>query len=377
MNIASSVNVYLKTTETCNLNCKHCFTSGSTGAKIFFDPGKTLDFFRRLKLSCPWVKNIRFMFHGGEPMLAPAVAIRKAYLGLTEIYPSARFSIQTNLVYELTDEKRKLFLDLFYRDGFGTSWDYDIRFGSVATDPESQLALAAKQRLLWENNVRTLIADGHQITMIVSITKKLIQEKEPIDVIRYARDLGFPYILFERITDDGNAKLNHEIVPSNREQDEWLYRMFRQTIDTQAYKYIGNMFLAELAESYVNRVHVGNRCRICEKSLLTINADGSIAGCPNTAPANYWGHIDWPIEKSLKSEKRLRAIHCEAVERNSECYTCSAFSLCNSDCNKISWDEENKYCPAPKKIWQEMLRLSDEETYRKLLLTDVGASAHA
>jgi MoaA/NifB/PqqE/SkfB family radical SAM enzyme len=35
---------YLKTTETCQLNCKHCFTSGINGKKIYFDPFKTIDF---------------------------------------------------------------------------------------------------------------------------------------------------------------------------------------------------------------------------------------------------------------------------------------------------------------------------------------------
>ena len=32
--------IYLKTTETCQLDCSHCFTSGSLGRKIYFDVDK-------------------------------------------------------------------------------------------------------------------------------------------------------------------------------------------------------------------------------------------------------------------------------------------------------------------------------------------------
>ena len=34
--------IYLKTTETCNLNCAHCFTSGVNGRKIYFNTDKLL-----------------------------------------------------------------------------------------------------------------------------------------------------------------------------------------------------------------------------------------------------------------------------------------------------------------------------------------------
>jgi transcription elongation factor len=40
---------YLKTTETCQLNCKHCFTSGINGKKIYFDHFKTIDFIKRFR----------------------------------------------------------------------------------------------------------------------------------------------------------------------------------------------------------------------------------------------------------------------------------------------------------------------------------------
>lgn len=354
MLLSPSVNVYLKTTETCNLNCSHCFTSGSNGKKIFFKPKEVIDFFRRLREEAPWVKNIRYIFHGGEPLLAPTELLYEAYEGLKDLFPDTRFGLQTNLVFPLTKEKKDFLHAVIKPYGFGTSWDHDIRFATP------------RHLEMWEENVRELIADDHYMTLMVSISKKLIQEKSPGNVIEYAMSLGFQNILFERITSDGNANDNLDILPANADQDQWLHQMFQETLKKKYYQNIGNMFLNELAEAYINHNHGGNRCRNCEQSLLTINADGSIGGCPNTAPKDFWGHINLPVEESFRSKKRLSLISCESFERNPLCYTCPAFEYCNSDCNKLRW--EDSYCAAPKKIWKEMMTEKDVSNYRNLLL---------
>lgn len=40
---------YLKTTETCNLNCRHCFTNGINGPKKYWNLNKVVD----------WLKHFR------------------------------------------------------------------------------------------------------------------------------------------------------------------------------------------------------------------------------------------------------------------------------------------------------------------------------
>jgi len=372
MLLSPSVSVYLKTTETCNLNCAHCFTSGTNGKKGYFNPKKIISFFKRLQEAYPWVTSVRYLFHGGEPLLAPIDLLYEAHDGLKDIFPHTSFGLQTNLVYPLSPEKKRFFSDIIHPYGFGTSWDYDIRFGSTSTLDRSRVK--AQQLELWESNVRELLRDGHFMTLMVSISKKLIEEMEPREVIEYAAGLGIQNILFERITSDGNAKENSEILPANSLQDEWLHRMFIQTLDNNLQNKINNLFLSELVEAFVNHRHVGNRCRTCEQSLMTINADGSIAGCPNTAPQDFWGHIDLPIEESIKSTKRMQLITCEAFERNPVCYTCSAFEYCNSDCNKLRWDDS--YCAAPKKIWKHMMEKNQLSAYRKLFLTESHQVPH-
>lgn len=368
MNLTSNLTVYLKMTETCNLNCMHCFTSGKHGKKIFANPTQIINFMKRLYIENPGLESIRYLFHGGEPLLAPIEKLEEIYNGLKNVIPNTTFSMQTNLVFPLNENKRHFLKTYLHEYGFGTSWDYDIRFGSGIDDVHLRNKIKDEQKKLWELNVRKLIhEDGHFLTMIVSITKGLIENCEPIDIINYAVSLGFQNILFERITSDGNAKKNSEIIPSNRDQDEWLYKMFKQTFEHKTYEKIYNMFLAELAEGFVNRNHIGNRCRTCEMSILTINADGSIGGCPNTAPANTWGHINWDIRESFSSQKRLEIISCEKFNRNSLCYSCDAFSICNSDCHQLAWDENETRCAAPKSIWKEMIAYNEVEKYKLLL----------
>lgn len=351
MIISDTVQVYLKTTETCNLNCDHCFTSGSKGAKIYFNPDTSFRFMDNL-FSSKNFKYKRILFHGGEPMLAPIEDMRKFHSSIKSKYPETKFGIQTNLVYNLNNQKLKFLNDLFIEEGMGTSWDHDIRFSSI------------KQRLLWESNVRTLVAEGHNISVMVSISKSLVKDLEPVDVIQYLADLGVQHVLFERITSNGNAVLNPEIQPQNKDLDAWLLRMYEQTIEFNLNDRIHNMFLDEIATTYVSRIHSGNRCRNCEQSLITINADGTISGCPNSAPEEFWGNINWSIEDNLKSKKRLHTIACE-LKRNDNCLTCPVNSICNGDCHRLPW--QGDICAAPKSLMIKMKNENKIKDYEKLI----------
>lgn len=352
MIIADSINIYLKTTETCNLNCDHCFTSGSKGKKIFFNVDNTWNFLDRL-FAYQKYRHKKVIFHGGEPMLAPVEDIRKIHSLIKNKYPETEFSLQTNLVYKMTEERQRLIDDLFLEKGMGSSWDHKMRFGNY------------QQQLLWEDNIRSLLKRGHYISVMVSLNKDLIQDFEPVDIIQYFIDLGVQHVLFERITSNGNALLNPQIQPQNKDLDNWILKMYEQTMEYKLYEKIHNMFLEEIAQTYVNRIHAGNRCRSCEKSLVTINADGTLSGCPNSAPSEYWGNINWTIEDNLSSKKRLTVMACE-MKRNENCLTCPVNSICNGDCHRLPW--QGDICAAPKSLMKKMKQENKIEDYKKLIL---------
>jgi radical SAM protein with 4Fe4S-binding SPASM domain len=278
--------------------------------------------------------------------------MRSFHSTIKERYPDTKFGIQTNLTYKMTDERLSFFNDLFKEEGIGTSWDYEIRFETIG------------QQLLWENNVRTLIHHGHNLSVMVSLNRKLVEDFEPIDLINYFIDLGIQHVLFERITVNGNAKLNPKIQPDNKVLDQWLLRMYEQTIGHKLYDKIHNMFLDEIATTYVERLHVANRCRNCEQSLLTINADGTISGCPNSAPEEFWGNIEWSLEDNLNSKKRLHIMACE-MKRNDVCFSCPVSAICNGDCHRLAW--QGNVCAAPKSLMIKMKTENKLEDYKKLL----------
>jgi radical SAM protein with 4Fe4S-binding SPASM domain len=340
MILSKNLQIYLKTSDTCNLNCSHCFTSGSRGAKNFFDPLLTSDFIVELTNQFQ-TNSTRILYHGGEPMLAPLKDMYLFYEKTKDKVPNVEYGIQTNLVYNLSDNKFNFLKEVIGLQGLGTSWDALGRFGS--NRPNSALI----ELELWEKNVRTLAERGFEMTLMVSLSKYILQNYRPADILLYAIDLGFKYILFERITADGNAATNSSFLPNNRDIDQWILQMYLETKEYGFHKKIGNMFLEEIALSVVKGIHSANRCRGCEQKLITINADGTLSGCPNSAPHDIWGNIRDGVRPFLSSPKRTTAI-CKEMVRNKVCLTCDVSHLCNGDCYKLKWQDE--VCAAPKSL---------------------------
>jgi radical SAM protein with 4Fe4S-binding SPASM domain len=218
---------------------------------------------------------------------------------------------------------------------------------------------------MWEENVRTLCDDGHKMTLMVCLSNHLLSHYRPADVIQYAIDLGFKYILFERITINGHAQINSDLLPANSLVDAWLFEMYQDTMKHEFHTYIGNAFLFEIAESYLKGVHSGNRCRGCEKKIITINADGTVAGCPNSATNENWGNISLHIDDFLSSDKRVGAI-CSEKQRKPQCFSCEVNDLCNGDCYKLKWDGD--ICSAPKTLFKYLKKNNPIDECRKLSL---------
>jgi len=348
--------VYLKTTETCQLNCKHCFTSGSSGRRIFFDPDKVIDFFHRLKQVSPNISSGNISFHGGEPMLAPIKDMEKVYESCKDLWDNVWWSIQSNLVYKLDDEKLAFFDKITKRQTFGTSYDIGIRFPSY------------KAEELWKENVRTLVGLGYPVTVMVSLTSEALK-LEPVEIIQRIADLGVKYINFERMTHNGNARTNDYLTPGNKALDQYFVKMWDQTIQYDLHKKIKNVFFDSILTSLVHSAHAGCRCRMCEQKVLTLNADGTIGGCPNSAVEKPYARIEWPLMEILYSKGRMKEIACEAV-RHPGCAGCEVFDICNGDCHQLAW--EGDICPAPKTLMKQLKNDTDFAVMKEVVQDFVG-----
>lgn len=330
--------IYLKTTETCNLNCRHCFTSGSAGAKIYWDHLKVVDWLQRLRLETSASPHVHLEFHGGEPFLADLNSLQYVYNHCKDLWPSQSWGITTNLTFKLTEEQIK-FIQGPLNNRIGTSWDPDIRFSSP------------KQYDLWRKNLQKLIDLGVTVKLFVSVTRGTVA-MNPLDLLEWVRDLGVSELALERLTNNGNARQYPEIFPSNSETDAWLMKMHLQSEQAGARSWFTNELLETIYEKFEsNNINSGTFCRDCEEKLFTVNADGTVAGCPNSAPEDYFGNINDSIKDLINNSRRIHNIACER-SRDPRCYNCEVFNYCGGDCHQLEW--EGNICPAPKTLMKSL-----------------------
>lgn len=329
--------IYLKTTETCNLNCSHCFTNGSRGAKIYWDHVQVSDWLQRLSVNSP-KPHVHLEFHGGEPFLADLSSMQYVYDNCKDLWDSQSWGVTTNLTFKLTPEIIDFIMGPLGAR-IGTSWDPDIRFDNP------------KQYDLWRKNVQTLHDLGVDIKLFISVTKGTVA-MEPIDLLEWVRDLGVKEMALERLTGNGNALLHPEIFPTNIEQDAWFLRMHEQSMAAGAREWFDNEFLETVYAKFETGYTAGGTfCRDCEEKLFTLNADGTIAGCPNSAPELAFGHIRDQIPDLLSNPQRIENIACER-SRDPRCYECNVSQYCGGDCHQLEW--QGDVCGAPKTLMRTL-----------------------
>jgi radical SAM protein with 4Fe4S-binding SPASM domain len=337
--LSNDLMFYIKTTETCNLNCDHCFTNGKNGRKIYFHPESIADWCNRVKQYQPNA-TAHFEYHGGEPFLAPIEDMWKFYNLTQEHWPDASYGITTNLVHKLTPAKLE-FIEKVLNNRIGTSWDPNIRF-------ENQ-----KQIDLFESNIKLLLDRGCTIKLFVSLTRDCVNI-EPIKLLEYVKGLGVQEMDIERVTSNGLATKNLTVFPSNIEMQQWFLKMHEQMIEHDARHWFHNGFMENVYAKFEKGfTKAGTFCRDCEQKLFTINADGTIAGCPNSAPTDAWGHVMDDVAKSLNAPKRCGII-AEELSRDPRCYDCPVYKYCGGDCHQLAW--EGDVCPAPKLLMKELAK---------------------
>ncbi len=190
-------------------------------------------------------------------------------------------------------------------------------------------------------SVQTLVDLGVVIKLFISVTKGTIAI-EPIDLLEWVKSLGVKEMALERLTMNGSAKQNLHIFPTNIEQDKWFLKMHQQSEEHGARDWFDNEFLETIYNKFeTNFTKGGTFCRDCEEKLFTVNADGTISGCPNSAPEFQFGTIDDDIESLINSPIRIENIACER-SRDPRCYSCDVFEYCGGDCHQLEWEKTNQ-----------------------------------
>lgn len=323
--------VYVKPTDTCNLDCDHCFTSGSKGAKTVWDIEKTTDWIAGLAKKFP-DEHIHIELHGGEPFLRPIeehweFAIQlSTKVGMTR-WQDMSVGGTTNLIYKLT-EKHIRFIEGVMGKRVGTSWDPVYRFKTERMYKQ------------WLGNLKTLRDRDNTVKMFVTVTDELLNYNVD-ELIRLWEKFGVAEIDIERLTSDGNAVENPHIFPDNRAVDKFYYDLYF-AYKRLAPKYRINTF-EQLEEKFeTHNYKSGTNCRTCEQNLFTIDGEGRIGGCANGAKVEANGTLDEPLDEFLFSEGRMERITKE-LDINPNCLSCHLFDVCGGDCHRLVW--QGNSCP--------------------------------
>lgn len=308
------MNIYIKTTEQCNLHCLHCYNPAN---KTYLD-------FNKIKNSLDCITNKKnddwFIFHGGEPMLGD----NKKMLNLIKYFPDKNWRISTNLCYTLTNERLNI---LKHMKEVRVSFDCGIRFNNIYT------------LLLWLKNMKILSKLRISLFINFSFTKDLIKH-DPIDIIKLVRAFGIKRYAFERITLVGNAKKNAWIIPSYEEIDNWLCKLY----DTDKYD---ECIEIENIKLGINGEKINTYGPGCCHNTITINADGTIGNCPNDAVVNSISSLDAGIDNAISN------IKCKKHLPKQACLICDYFKYCHGWCEQMKW--QGTTCPYPKRLADKIL----------------------
>lgn len=316
--------VYIKTTETCNLRCKHCYIGGNRDKQGFFDAKKVIRWLKsHTKKYGVKESDLYISFHGGEPFLADLGEMQK----ICDAFPKANFDATSNLVIDIQHGIKDFILKNFQQESIGpfikTSWDYDIRFSSP------------QQEQRWEKNVMELIESGVTVKVITCLTKPLLENVAPETYLQHMKYLGVKHAGFERLTE--NTTEDKSLIPAIEDVDAWLLELYRKN------DFLEQSFFGDIAAA-CKHIFLGCRKRECMQSVLTINADGTIGGCPNTSIKNWFFDLDGHANPEL----RAQLIKKEQTH-DARCYMCDLFPECNGDCHQLSWLDGK--CYVPKKLF--------------------------
>lgn len=321
--------IYIKLTNACNLKCKHCYNEIMQNHSFMSDKvlNQTIQYIKTFKNT-----EIDLHIHGGEPFLFDLDKIEYLISELKEY--TFKWTVTTNLIYEITDKHLNIFKKMLPYDNnplILTSWDYKIRFKD-------------NQQSLWENNVKYLIEKGIQVQPIVCLTNLLIENLKPEDIFSYFKRFNIKRFNFERITNTGNALINN-LRPTNEDLQNWLlsaYKIYEKQNDIEIPLFTG-------LEYSLKGIFLGCRNRQCTNNVITINPNGTIASCPNTADYTFNDIFTNNLQVSKKDY-----ITNKENSKDLRCLICEFYKYCNGDCFQLEFDNTN--CPGLKKLYEYLLK---------------------
>lgn len=308
------MHIYLRVTDDCNLNCKHCYS-------LRGENYMPLDVVKKIAKK---FGREHFIFHGGEPtLLSP-----EWYSQVFEILKEGTFSIQSNLFN--IDKNWLGFLDNNrdkFRNRIGTSLDfYRIKHIDSILD-----------------NVSKLSKLGFEISAIVTVGSDYSYDDYYLLIQEFliAGGKDFKVQLISPLNGNGNLNINK------------MKSIFLELLNLKKNTLRDNLNLCSL--DIPVKLFGGN----CARGVRTVNPDGKLYVCPEFAGQNIFSIGD--VDNGITSQENLKMFYLRVSHL---IYSCDqdCFRYCEGGCTALAYFsnklfEKDLYCEIYKESLHSRINL--------------------
>lgn len=269
---------------------------------------------------------------GGEMGLYNASWLIEALIKIrNEVLPKKpQIVIQTSLIFEINEYHKQLFKLV---DEVSTSYDYKIRFKNLSNE------------ILFWNNFNIVKNINSNIQVIITLTKKLLEEVTPQMLFSLILSMGAKHIEIERLCIPMDKIYTFdEIKPLNKDVNDYMFECYKLYKDIQQY-YPLIIDTFNCMENSVNGIFCYEHGRKCCQQSLTFSPNGNISTCFMEQDKPF-GNVD---TNQYDEILRQNVINIEK-KVNQQCLKCKYYKYCLGDCHKMSFDESG--CPTPTKIYE-------------------------
>ncbi|MFW6007955.1 MAG: radical SAM protein [archaeon] len=339
------INIILKVTNDCNLNCPYCYNQKKSYKKDKLD---IKDFEYILNLSIKEYTNISITFHGGEPLLMGKDWYKQVGKMVEE--KSKKFNKKINLYLQsngtLIDQE---WIDIFKDNNIQVGLSFDGTNNDNTR--KNTKKLVENFELLKENDILPSAA-----LIIIDSKIDLIREYELFNKlgINGKFDIVFNADGVNEIYNNLNIK---KIVKNYCDLFDYYVQRKNGVVISQFYHFISAIFDFKQIKNTCDNI-------VCNYKWVCIDSQGNMYPCGRVWPDNYTlGDIKelQSLKKAFESESYKKLIK-SIINRMSSCQDkCIYYKYCQSGCPSTQFMNTNnpkgiddKYCYYYKTLYNHI-----------------------
>jgi len=312
------LNILAMPTDACNMNCAYCFHKQHCNNNGFM----SMDTLKQLvSITLPFYKKVKFLWHGGEPMLMGLDFYRNALKLQKGTTCRIENAIQTNLTLMTPEIAAFLCENKF---GIGSSYDGIYNANLRGND---EAILRGRQMI---------IEQGGKCSFIMVVSQYNIDSL--IDSYKFFKEkhINFTFNLYIDSKDFENSTLKlREDETIRRIKEFFIYWAHDANCTIEV------SYFRRILEFILFRKKTICTYTSCLGRWVGVRHDGEIVPCNRYFPTEYsFGNVfDYSnIGEAFESEGFVNILS-KAIDRRNKCKSCEIYDFCNGGCNHVAYNE--------------------------------------